>query len=64
MSIIKIKDARDTVASMYWDLKKDHKTIDDFSNISYDVGYMVGILIHINKKKLADKIYNEFLGNW
>jgi len=38
--------------------------MDDFAGVSYDVGYMVSLLISLDRKKTADKMYSYFLSNW
>ncbi len=48
------------VANMYWDLKRDFKQM-ELQDIYYDVGLMVGHCICLNKPKLADRIYLEFM---
>ena len=55
------KEIRKLIANKYWDLKRDHEDIDDFASISYDVGYMVSLLISLDRKKTADKMYSYFL---
>jgi hypothetical protein len=58
------KEIRKLIASTYWDLKRDHEDMDDFAGVSYDVGYMVSLLISLGRKKTADKMYSYFLSNW
>ena len=47
---------------MYWDLKNDFNDM-ELQDIYYDVGLMVGLCICLNKPKLSDKIYSEFMGS-
>ena len=53
-----------TVKDMFFDLKKDKDNMDDFANIAYDAGYMVALCIALNRKRVADKIYDYFLKGW
>ena len=53
-----------TIRGMFFDLKNDKDIMDDFANITYDVGYMVGLCIALKRHKTADKIYNYFLKGW
>ena len=54
------KEKRKQIASIYWDLKKDfHKM--ELQDIYYDVGLMVGHCLCINKPKLSERIYSEFM---
>ena len=53
-----------TIRSMFFDLKNDKDIMDDFANITYDVGYMVALCIALKRKRVADKIYNYFLKGW
>ena len=58
------KKTMHTVKDMFFDLKKDKDNMDDFANIAYDAGYMVALCIALNRKRVADKIYDYFLKNW
>jgi len=53
-----------TIRDMFFDLKNDKDIMDDFANITYDVGYMVALCIALKRKRVADKIYNYFLKGW
>ena len=53
-----------TIRDMFFDLKNDKDIMDDFANITYDVGYMVALCIALKRHKTADKIYNYFLKGW
>ena len=53
-----------TIRDMFFDLKKDKDIMDDFANITYDVGYMVALCIAIKRKRIADRIYDYFLKGW
>jgi len=54
------KEKRKQIANIYWDLKKDfHKM--ELQDIYYDVGLMVGHCLCINKPKLSERIYSEFM---
>tara|TARA_R100001129_G_scaffold87807_1_gene59871 strand:+ start:25 stop:243 length:219 start_codon:yes stop_codon:yes gene_type:complete len=55
-------EIRKQIASMYWDLKNDFNDM-ELQDIYYDVGLMVGLCICLNKPKLSDKIYSEFMGS-
>ena len=65
MNLIEIKEVRKQVASIFWQLKKDYKYLSvnthEYSNLTYDVGMIVGYLRSINEKKLASKIYDKFM---
>ena len=50
-----------TIRSMFFDLKNDKDIMDDFANITYDVGYMVALCIALKRKRVADRIYDYFL---
>ena len=58
------KKIMSTIRGMFFDLKNDKDIMDDFANITYDVGYMVALCIAIKRKKVADKIYDYFLKGW
>ena len=58
------KKTMKTIRDMFFDLKKDKDIMDDFANITYDVGYMVALCIAIKRKRVADKIYDYFLKGW
>ena len=53
-----------TIKGMFFDLKNDKDIMDDFANITYDVGYMVALYIALKRLKTADIIYNYFLKGW
>ena len=55
------KKIRKLIASIYWDLKKDYKNMEQ-QDCFYDVGMMVGYCQAIDKKKLSDNIYDQFMG--
>ena len=57
-----IKEKRNQIASMYWDLKNDYDQM-ELQDIYYDVGLMVGHCLCINKPNLSDKIYVRFMGS-
>jgi len=55
---------RNNIASIYWSLKKDHQALwdqGDDKEIYYDVGLCVAYCYSIDKKNLADKIYDKFM---
>ena len=58
------KKTMKTIRDMFFDLKKDKNIMDDFANITYDVGYMVALCIAIKRKRIADRIYDYFLKGW
>jgi len=58
------KKTMHTVKDMFFDLKKDKDIMEDFSNITYDVGYMVALFIALKRKRVADRIYDYFLKGW
>ena len=53
-----------TIRGMFFDLKNDKDIMDDFANITYDVGYMVALCIALKRKRVADRIYDYFLKGW
>ena len=53
-----------TIRNMFFDLKNDKDIMDDFANITYDVGYMVALCIALKRKRVADRIYDYFLKGW
>ena len=65
MNLTEIKKVRKLVADIFWQLKKDYKYLSvnthEYSNLTYDVGIIVGYLRSINEKKLASKIYDKFM---
>ena len=66
MHLIEIKEVRNLVASLFWQLKKDHKALleqGDDKEVYYDVGMIVGYLRSLNKDKLAEKVYDKFMEN-
>ena len=59
-----IENIRNSIASIYWSLKKDHEQLKDQGDdreVFYDVGLCVAYCYSINKKNLADKIYDLFM---
>tara|TARA_R110000824_G_scaffold249875_1_gene438730 strand:+ start:396 stop:575 length:180 start_codon:yes stop_codon:yes gene_type:complete len=54
------KKIRKLIASIFWDLKKDYKNMEQ-QDCFYDVGMMVGYCQSINKPKLSSKMYNKFM---
>jgi hypothetical protein len=58
------EEIKKIICEMYWDLNKDYKLIDDFANISYDIGMMIAYCKTLGKEQLADRLTNKFLGNW
>ena len=52
------------IRDMFFDLKNDKDIIDDFANITYDVGYMVALCIALKRNRVADRIYDYFLKGW
>ena len=69
MNLIEIREIRKLVASIFWQLKKDHKGLledndyIDIKEVYYDVGMMIGYLRSLNKDKLAEKVYDKFMEN-
>jgi len=62
---MKIEKIRNNISSIYWSLKKDYKLLFDQGDdreIFYDVGLCVAYCYSIDKKDLADKIYDKFMG--
>ena len=57
---------RNNIASIYWSLKKDYQALlnqGDDREVFYDVGLCVAYCYSIDKKDLADKIYDKFMEN-
>ena len=52
------------IRDMFFDLKEEKDIMEDFANITYDVGYMVALCIALKRHKTADKIYDYFLKGW
>ena len=69
MNLIEIREIRKLVASIFWQLKKDHKGLledndyIDIKEVYYDVGMLVAYSQSLNKTKLADKFYEKFMDN-
>ena len=57
-----VKEKRKIIADIYWALKKDFKQM-ELQDIYYDVGLMVGHCLCIDKPKLSNKIYSQFMGS-
>ena len=57
-----IKERRNQIASMYWDLKNDYAQM-ELQDIYYDVGLMIGLCVCLNKPNLSDRIYVRFMGS-
>jgi len=55
-----VEAIKKVISSIYWDLKKDYKDMEE-QDCFYDVGLMVAYCHAINKKKLADNIYAQFM---
>ena len=64
INMIDKKKTMKTIRDMFFDLKKDKDIMEDFANITYDVGYMVALCIALNRKRVANKIYDYFLKDW
>ena len=64
INMIDKKKTIKTIRDMFFDLKKDKNIMEDFANITYDVGYMVALCVAIKRKRVADKIYDYFLKGW
>ncbi len=55
---------RKLIASIYWSVKKDYKTLWEDNNEKetfYEVGMLVGYSKSINKDDLAGKFINKFM---
>ena len=55
---------RNNIASIYWSLKRDYQALldqGDDREVFYDVGLCVAYCYSIDKKDLADKIYDKFM---
>ena len=57
-----IKEKRKIIADIYWALKNDFNEM-ELQDIYYDVGLMVGHCLCIDKPKLSNKIYDQFMGS-
>ena len=57
-----VKEKRKIIADIYWALKNDFNEM-DLQDIYYDVGLMVGHCLCIDKPKLSNKIYDQFMGS-
>tara|TARA_R100000773_G_C4161267_1_gene78963 strand:+ start:100 stop:285 length:186 start_codon:yes stop_codon:yes gene_type:complete len=58
------KKTMSIIKEVFFELKKDKDTIEDFANITYDVGFMVALCVSINRIKVGSKIYDYFLKKW
>ena len=57
---------RNNIASIYWSLKRDYQALldqGDDREVFYDVGLCVAYCYSIDKKDLADKIYDKFMSD-
>ena len=57
-----VKEKRKIIADIYWALKKDFNEM-ELQDIYYDVGLMVGHCLCLDKPKLSNKIYAQFMGS-
>ena len=57
-----VKEKRKIIADIYWALKNDFNEM-ELQDIYYDVGLMVGHCLCIDKPKLSNKIYDQFMGS-
>ena len=55
------KEIRQVLADVLKDLRKDYKLMEDYSNITYDVGYMRCLCYILGKSKLGDMISAKFM---
>jgi len=55
------KEIRQLLADVLKDLRRDYKEMEDYSNISYDVGYMNSLCCILGKKKLSERISAQFM---
>ena len=58
------QEIRNSIARIYRSLKKDRQALwdqGDDREVFYDVGLCVGYCYSIDKKDLADKIYDKFM---
>ncbi len=51
INMIDKKKTMKTIRDMFFDLKKDKDIMEDFANITYDVGYMVALCIALKRKE-------------
>lgn len=55
------KEIRRLISRVYWDLKRDINRDIETRDMYYDVGYITGICVAIDKVKLGQKIYDQFM---
>jgi len=56
-----LKEIRKLLAETLKDLRNDCESMEDYSNIAYDVGYMNSLCYVIGKPKLAEMISAKFM---
>ena len=56
-----LKEIRGLLAETLKDLRNDCESMEDYSNIAYDVGYMNSLCYVIGKPKLAEMISAKFM---
>jgi len=56
-----IKELRKLLASTLKDLRNDFKLMDDYSNVTYDVGYLRCLCYILGKDKLGVMISAKFM---
>ena len=56
-----IKELRKLLASTLKDLRNDFELIEDYSNVTYDVGYMRALCYILGKDKLGVMISAKFM---
>ena len=56
-----LKEIRKLLAETLKDLRNDFGSMEDYSNIAYDVGYMNSLCYVIGKPKLAEMISAKFM---
>ncbi len=57
----KLKDLRKLLAECLRDLRNDFELIENYSNVTYDVGYMRALCYVLKKDKLANMISAKFM---
>ena len=55
------KEIRQLLADVLKDLRRDYEEMEDYANITYDVGYMNSLCYILGKKKLSEMISAQFM---
>jgi hypothetical protein len=56
---INAKKTGQTLATTIWDLKRDHRDMEE-RDVAYDLGYIMGLCNCLGRRRLADLVLNRF----